>query len=1002
MAEVSTIPAYVLANENLLMWLLKSKPVSGLQEGGRDYLREFVYVDFHRWNDTQPDHVFRHRWECFCHEYIEQKKKTELTSRPFRNYSDILSETACGPKDIQDDDAEKEERAPEKPSECSLVLACMECLKDEYIEVSRNELHVRMSHFGWWQNMLSRMSALPVVAHARWRFRENVYGSRMCPKEQDVLFRSDNDIVSFAADGEIGEKRKVFSSMSTMLYPYDAGVENHIALHGLNDSHLHVNLAAGPEICWLHALLYTDEEWRSIADSFGKMEDVVELFREIHTDLTPQMMIEHATTAKRLRYLLKAYAWDEQVEKPGANSASQKKNGSIPEYVSVLQCLAMLSNTPPEEWTEQDVRAALGRPECIDTEPMMLVPDVAGEAEWLARVLRKQAENPNRLVERILHLYILLTNEFVTFSVQRDNFKGFKQFQKYTYVEKSIVGREFYYEQVFYSLHGPSRDSMTNYAELRIAPKDTEKGNMERIGALLNGYLRYVRTKNREVAGGAPAANSRATADDFIAPETPQPGRIPVAHTDWFRQLLDDLRTELQRSESVCRLVRPVIVLHLIKFPWNRKKTVTYADAKEREKAELNQTMRYGYVRESNRRKLDALKELFTHYADVRQWVCGIDAAAYELDTPPDVFSVAYRRARLELGIPHATYHTGEDFYHLVSGIRTVWETVDLLGFQRGDRIGHATALGVDPELWMRTMPGRVAPTCGDWLQDLVFAWNLLRISNTHGELQQRLEYDIRDLAYKIFQLPLLPPYILGRVFALRNLDVPGMKRVFAETKDYLGKIREVNDIKNVITFMKEAPKKKDTYFQRKEKEFGVLYPYRNTQCLEDFDRELEKIFFAIRNETEAIMRLAYKWQLDAETWKRSEERLEVPTDYFSADELVLLQQLTMRYLSERGIVIETLPTSNLRISQYKEMGQHHSLRWLGVGIYEGDNPPPIVLGTDDPGVFATDIKAEFYHLFASLCKRGLNAQDALEKLVRMDQCGNRYAFRRLAGNSIA
>lgn len=997
MAEVSTIPAYVLANENLLMWLLKSKLVSRLQEGSRDYLREFVYVDFHRWNDAQPDHVFRHRWDCFCREYIEQKKKTELQARLFRSYSDIWREEDLAPEDIQDDD---DERAHEKSSECSLVLACMECLKDEYIEVSHNELHVRMSHFGWWQNMISRMSALPVVAHARWRFRENVYGSRLCPKEQGALFRSDNYIVSFTADEEIGEKRKDFSSMSTLLYPYDAGVENHIALHGLNDSHLHVNLAAGPEICWLHALLYTDEEWRSIADSFGKMEDVVELFREIHTDLTPQLMMEHATIAKRLRYLLKAYAWDEQVEKPGANLASRKKDGLPPEYVSVLQCLAMLSKTAPEEWTEQDVRAALGRPECIASEPMMLVPDVAGEAAWLARVLRKQAEKPDRLVERILHLYLLLTNEFVTFSVQRDNFKGFKQFQKYTYVEKSIVGREFYYEQVFYSLHGPSRDSMTNYAELRIAPKDTEKGNMERIGALLNGYLRYVRTKNRECSGGSPAANSRSS-DDFIAQESPQTPFFPVASTDWFRRLLDDLRLELQRSESICRLVRPVIVLHLIKFPWNRKKAATYADAKERSKAELDQTMRYGYVRESNRRKLDALKELFTHYADVRQWVCGIDAAAYELDTPPDVFSVAYRRARLELGIPHATYHTGEDFYHLVSGIRTVWETVDLLGFQRGDRIGHATALGVDPSIWMHTMPGRVAPTRGDWLQDLVFVWNLLRISNTRGELQQRLEYDIRDLAYKIFLLPLLPPYILGRVFALRNLDVPGMKRIFEDTKDYLGVIGEANDVKNIIEFMNGLPKNKKAYFRRKEKECNVVYPYRKQQYLENFDREQEKIFFAVRNETEAIMRLAYNWQLDAETWERSEERLEVPTDYFSADELILLQQLTMRYLSERGIVIETLPTSNLRISQYKEMGQHHSLRWLGVGAFDGDTPPPIVLGTDDPGVFATDIKAEFYHLFASLCKRGLNAQDALEKLVRMDQCGNRYAFRRLAGNSL-
>lgn len=981
MAEVSTIPAYVLANENLLMWLLKNRLSTGLSDGERDYLREFVYVDFHRWNDTQPDHVFRHRWECFCHDYIEQRKQAERQARLFHCYSEASEVNSC------------EEWSPR---DCSLVLACMECLKDEYIEVSHNELHVRMSHFGWWQNMISRMSALPVVAHARWRFRENVYGARLTPEDEKVLFRSDNHIVSFREKSDIGEKEKYFTSMSTLLYPYDEGVENHIALHGLNDSHLHINLAAGPEICWLHALLYTDEEWQSIAASFGKMADVVELFREIHTDLTPVSMIEHATTAKRLRYILRSYARNEPVEMPGANSVLKEKNGKTPKYVSVQKCLAMLSNKAPEDWMERDVCAALGRPECVATENGMLVPDVASEAEWMAMVLRKQAENPDHFVERILHVYLLLMNEFVTFSVQRDNFKGFKQFQKYTYVEKSIVGREFYYERVFHSLHGPARNSMTNYAEMRIAPKDTEDGNKERIGALLNGYLRYVRAKLCECH----ACAFSVRIDDFIATGTSLL-TADKGHTDWFRHLLAELQIELQRSESVCRLVRPVIVLHLIKWPWERKRMVAYADKKEQTKNELNNTMRYGFARESNHRKLDALKSLFSHYADVRQWICGIDGAAYELDTPPDVFAVAYRRARQELGIPHATFHTGEDFYHLVSGIRTVWETVDLLEFQRGDRVGHATALGVDPRVWMRTMPGRVAPTCGDWLQDLVFAWNLLRVSNTRGELQQRLEYDIRDLAYKIFQLPLLPPYILGRVFALRNLDVPLLKRICEETADYLGKIGHANDIKDVITFINKSPDMKDAYFKENEQKYCAVWHFREKNRMDEFNREQEKIFYAFRTETEAIMRLGCQWQLDAKIWERSEARIEVPVDYFSAEELILLQQLTMKFLSDRGIVIETLPTSNLRISQYKEMGQHHSLRWIGVGALDGDTPPPIVLGTDDPGVFATDIKAEFYHLFASLCKRGLNAQDALEKLVRMDQCGNRYAFRRLAGNSL-
>ena len=62
---------------------------------------------------------------------------------------------------------------------------------------------------------------------------------------------------------------------------------------------------------------------------------------------------------------------------------------------------------------------------------------------------------------------------------------------------------------------------------------------------------------------------------------------------------------------------------------------------------------------------------------------------------------------------------------------------------------------------------------------------------------------------------------------------------------------------------------------------------------------------------------------------------------------------------------------------------------------------PLVALGTDDPGVFFTDIKGEFYHIFASLCKRGVNAQRALDILIRVNQCGERYAFRSLTGNFV-
>lgn len=168
---------------------------------------------------------------------------------------------------------------------------------------------------------------------------------------------------------------------------------------------------------------------------------------------------------------------------------------------------------------------------------------------------------------------------------------------------------------------------------------------------------------------------------------------------------------------------------------------------------------------------------------------------------------------------------------------------------------------------------------------------------------------------------------------------------------------------------------------------------------IHEYEKHL--VYQAFASEAPEVMELLINWHQDKKTREHSDERIEIPTDYFSLSELLLIQQQALSMLVEKAIVLEKMPTSNLRIGQYKEMGQHHSLRWLGVSAEEGDISPLVVLGSDAPGIFATDIKAEFYHIYASLRKRGLNSSEALEKLIDIDENGNQYAFRSLAGNAV-
>lgn len=139
-------------------------------------------------------------------------------------------------------------------------------------------------------------------------------------------------------------------------------------------------------------------------------------------------------------------------------------------------------------------------------------------------------------------------------------------------------------------------------------------------------------------------------------------------------------------------------------------------------------------------------------------------------------------------------------------------------------------------------------------------------------------------------------------------------------------------------------------------------------------------------------------WNDERECRLAQEESIEVKSDFLSVQELLQLQQRVQHLIAERDVVIETLPVSNLRIGQIRHIQEHHVLRWLKVKDYvvEGDADMNICMGSDDPGIFATDIKNEYYHLYMLLRNAGLSAHEAIEKLKRVNDAGRTFAFREL------
>ena len=153
-----------------------------------------------------------------------------------------------------------------------------------------------------------------------------------------------------------------------------------------------------------------------------------------------------------------------------------------------------------------------------------------------------------------------------------------------------------------------------------------------------------------------------------------------------------------------------------------------------------------------------AVRQIFAWLRDhpgYEALVVGLDAASGELDQPPSDFVPAFRLALEELAGSEGpyrrpltlglTFHVGEDFRDLLTGIRQVDLALRLLLLRPGDRLGHALALGLDPAFWYQRQGGTSVLQIGDHLLDLLWARHLLRLAppmdgSLSGQVGNRLE----------------------------------------------------------------------------------------------------------------------------------------------------------------------------------------------------------------------------------------------------------------------
>ncbi len=359
-----------------------------------------------------------------------------------------------------------------------------------------------------------------------------------------------------------------------------------------------------------------------------------------------------------------------------------------------------------------------------------------------------------------------------------------------------------------------------------------------------------------------------------------------------------------------------------------------------------------------------AINELRETIPYLSEYIVGIDAASLENNTEPWVFAPIYEEIRnsntnklinlnTDMPIKHLgfTFHSGEDYRHLLTGLRRIDEVIEHFKFHAGDRIGHGIALGADVERWIDNNRVIILPRL-EHLENLLWLWGLYKYGKSFDGFDvEYLERSIMEQAKKI--------YIAMEGITVYNLweAYRNKFKVFEIVDKY--KSIDVNVDKSCIReiFCINA-NSQDKIIWNEEK----LTHAQHCKCY--LERMLEPIQLEIKREDKAL--------------------------------LEFIQQIVTTKISREGIVVETNPTSNTAIGEIDNIYEHYVYRLNSRGLNGDANVEGgviVTINSDDPSVFNTNVSNELSYIFYSLLEKGYAREDALAWIDRVRDYGMKSSF---------
>lgn len=547
---------------------------------------------------------------------------------------------------------------------------------------------------------------------------------------------------------------------------------------------------------------------------------------------------------------------------------------------------------------------------------------IPGERYFLYRMFQKIYQRNERFLHyaNLFYIYIIIKANIRTEMIQSNRNVGFDNFRLYQDRKEQFIENTPFHP-IYHKI--AVRDTILNQhivkLEARITPRESASDNAD--------YIRKI--------------------DRWITAE------------------------EKSRDEKEALLKKYFYVFHFIKQPDPQQDKY------------LIGAMRHEDLRETVKRQALAIAEFRSNeqYEEVAGRLKGIDACSPEIDCRPEVFAQAFRflkeqniyesgsvfRHFQKLPDLKATYHVGEDNYDIVDGMRAIDEAISFLNLRCGDRLGHALALGVDVREWYEGRAQRILIPQINYLDNL--AWLYAKIREFHlTDCMDALSY-IEKRYDEYF-----------RLIYLNNISSDWVEEIVRQASEFFDKKEIRNNYRN-HQFQFSIDTYYDSWKLRGDDPTYYKYGYFRLNDIsygDPWDQYgVNKIFpnnYRLRYNPEAAF-LYYLYHFSAEVKMEGAKTLEIKVNPYIINAAERVQESMQKMICDRGIAIETNPSSNYLIGSFKRYDKHPIIKWFNHGLtydYEKLMKCPqiqVSINTDDQGVFVTSLENEYAVLSLALEK---------------------------------